>query len=625
MIIYSGTLKQFKQDVYLNKLTENLTSLFLSMGLGNTPEAEKRSWENSLQKMTNVMNLTSVDPEAHVAIEYKIPHSQKRVDFIVSGLDENRNFSAVIVELKQWQEAQATMEPDLVKTYLGGCIRSHTHPSYQAYSYARTIENFNEDVLTYKIRLKPCAYLHNMNRRNGKGILDERYSEVLREAPSFLMDDAKALAEYIDRYVKKSDGGFVLNAIENGRLKPSKSLQDCIGSMLEGNESFVLLDEQKVAFEYISKAIFEVKKGRGKSTIIVKGGPGTGKSVIAINLLADCIRKGLACAYTSKTSAPRNVYSRELQKGHGLKRSYISSLFMGSGCFVDAGNNTFDVLLADEAHRLNKKSGIYQTKGENQIQEIIHASRVSVFFIDERQKVTNSDFGSIVEIRASALREGSRVLEGEDFELVSQFRCIGSESFLRFVEDLLNGQRSKVYDPLDFDLKIYDDPSLMREDLRKLNTNNKTRMVAGYCYNWISKHDPTAFDIQIGDFKAQWNFSSTTTWAIDPESFDQVGCIHTSQGLEFDHVGVIMGEDIRMEDDGHVVFDYEKRAKSDQSLKGIKKSKNFGLAQEIIRNTYMTLLTRGMKGCYIYIQDERLRDFAKKLLAHYENPRHLKV
>ena len=158
----------------------------------------------------------------------------------------------------------------------------------------------------------------------------------------------------------------------------------------------------------------------------------------------------------------------------------------------------------------------------------------------------------------------------------------------------------------------------MMEDLRKLNADNKARMLAGYCYDWVSKGDPSLFDIEIGSFKAQWNFNSTSTWAIDPDSFDQIGCIHTSQGLEFDHVGVIIGKDLVYRD-GKVMTDYTKRAKTDQSLRGLKKMADKSIADKIIRDTYKVLLTRGQKSCYVYAEDDALRDyigsFAKKEIS----------
>ena len=257
--------------------------------------------------------------------------------------------------------------------------------------------------------------------------------------------------------------------------------------------------------------------------------------------------------------------------------------------------------------------------GENQIREIINAARVSVFFIDEDQIVTTKDFGSILEIKKQAQRLGSKVFSGDDFKLTSQFRCNGSDGYIAFLDHLLGIRETANYDgfDLDYDIRVFDDPILMREELRNLNhINNKARMIAGYCYEWVTKNKPThqLYDINlINGFKAKWNFSSTSTWAIDEDSFDEVGCIHTAQGLEFDYVGIIIGKDMRFEE-GRVITDYKMRAKSDASLKGIKSSKNYELADRIIRNTYKTLLSRGQKGCFIFCEDKALNDYIKERL-----------
>ena len=262
---------------------------------------------------------------------------------------------------------------------------------------------------------------------------------------------------------------------------------------------------------------------------------GTGKTVVAIKLLCDLIQKGYSANYVTKNAAPRNVYFEKLKQDK-YKLSYIKSLFKGSGSFIDVPNNYFDCLIADEAHRLNAKSGMFQNLGENQIKEIIHASRVSVFLIDEHQKVTTSDIGSIELIKHYAQLEGSAVIYGEELNLISQFRCNGSDGYLAFLDNLL-GIRKTPNNTLDmdYDVRVFDDPNIMREVLReKNNINNKSRMLAGYCYEWITKNNPRGdnYDIVLeNNFKAKWNFGNTSTWAIDNDSFDQIGCIHTSQGF----------------------------------------------------------------------------------------------
>ena len=301
--------------------------------------------------------------------------------------------------------------------------------------------------------------------------------------------------------------------------------------------------------------------------------------------------------------------------------SGMNNLFKGSGCFIDCKPNSFDVLLVDEAHRLNKKSGMFSNLGENQIKEIINASKFSVFFIDEHQRVTLKDNGSIAEIKKYAKYYDAAIYK---MELKSQFRCDGSDGYLAWIDNTLEIRETANFD-LDskYDFRVFDDPNELRDAIFKVNEkNNKSRLVAGYCWNWISdsKNKSDVFDITIPEynFGMSWNLGNSTTWAIDKESVHEVGCIHTCQGLEFDYVGVIIGDDMRYED-GHIVTDFTKRAKTDQSLKGIVKlSKEAGMeeaekiADVIIKNTYRTLMTRGMKGCFVYCTDKNLSNYLKE-------------
>ena len=407
--------------------------------------------------------------------------------------------------------------------------------------------------------------------------------------------------------------------IEHGKIRPSKQLQDSISGMLKGNKEFIMLDEQKVVYENILSLSTKCQKDGKKRTIIVEGGPGTGKTVVAINLLAELTKRNQFVQYVSKNAAPRTVYGYKL-KGT-MKKSSVDNLFKGSGCYTEAPMNSVGTILADEAHRLNEKSGMFQNMGENQIKEIIHASRCSVFFIDESQRVTTSDIGSIAEIEKWAERENSEVIK---MELVSQFRCNGSDGYLAWIDDVLQIRDTANYDleGIDYDIRICDSPKEMEHIvIEKNRIRNRARILAGYCWNWPkdTRNDVNYHDIKIGDYGISWNLDGGDAFAINPDSVHEAGCIHTSQGLEFDYVGVIIGDDMRYEN-GEIITDYSKRAKTDQSMKGIKglakddPEKASQLADEIIKNTYRTLMTRGMKGCYVYCTDSELAAYLKERL-----------
>lgn len=619
MIVYSGTVSKFIDDVDNAIIADQIKLEFEKRNIGHGNSSEYRSWENSLLRMSQILNHNDISSDINVAIEYQIPATSKRVDFLITGLDENDQANVVIIELKQWEEAHRTSREDIVTTYLSGTQRAVTHPSYQAYSYAKVIENYNEYVQNHEINLYPCSYLHNYKEEKRSELDNPLYEHIVKEVPIFLKNDGKKLREFIKKYINKADNGELLYQIDHGKIKPSKALQDSLASMLNGNQEFYMIDEQKVVFSTVKKLVENAIRKDEKYTIIIEGGPGTGKSVVAMNLLVEF--KAYMVNYVTKNAAPRNVYFSKLRNGK-FKLNYVKNLFKGSGAYIDSQSNEFDCLIVDEAHRLNKKSGMFQNLGENQIKEIINASRVSVFFIDEDQIVTTKDFGSILEIENQAKLLGSKIFKGDDFKLVSQFRCNGSDGYISFLDNLLGIRKTANYDgfEMDYDLRVYDDPNEMRNDLRELNAiNNKARMIAGYCYEWTSKKDTEAFDIElVNNFKAKWNFNTTQTWAIDKDSFEQVGCIHTSQGLEFDYVGVIIGKDLLL-DDNLVITNYKARAKTDQSLKGIKSSKDTVLADKIIKNTYKTLMTRGQKGCFLYIEDDSLRNHIKNVISQMKN------
>lgn len=625
MIVYSGTIETFLDDNLNGCIAERIDQLFRDFGIRHESNAEFRSWENSLSRMSQVLNNDKIDKNVKVAIEYQIPLTSKRVDFMIGGSDGKQD-NIVIIELKQWEKCEVTDKEDVVIAFTGGALREVNHPSQQAYSYAKLIESFNIDLRENNIHLFPCAYLHNFKEEFKNEIMDERYQDMIKEAPVFLRRDGIELQKFILKYVSKPSNKDLFQIVEHGKLKPSKALQDVIGSLLDGNEEYIMIDEQQVAFATILDLYSKLSKDGEKNTIIIQGGPGTGKTVIAMNLLSRIINmgeEGNTCFYVTKASAPRKVFSKRLIKGKH-KLTFLKGLFKSSGEFIECPNNAFDCLLVDEAHRLNARSGRFSNEGENQIKEIIHAARISVFFIDENQMVTTKDIGTINEIEKWARYYNSQIHENESLILKSQFRCNGSDGYIAFLDDVLQIKETANFDgfDLDFDIRVFDNPCEMREELRKHNENNKARMIAGYCYPWISQshNNKSLYDIILpNNFKAQWNFDREL-FAIAPDSFEQVGCIHSTQGLEFDYVGIIIGLDLRFDKEtGKVITDYTKRAKQDSSIKGIKSSKNYKLADQIIRNTYKTLLTRGQKGCFIYCEDEALREYLKKRLELRSN------
>jgi DUF2075 family protein len=618
VIIYQASKSQFLHHALRDDIEDVVSRQYRSATGHGVGPSEIQAWKHSLLEMAKVLGDDEIPGDAGVAIEYQLPQSSKRIDFVITGEDADARTKVIIVELKQWSESRRSEKDAIVWARRGGRSgeREGTHPSYQAWSYAAYLQDFNAAVQDGAMALQPCAYLHN-HPRDGE-IDHPHYRAHLERAPLFLARERAKLQAFIRQHVRHGDRKGALYAIENGRIRPSKLLIDSVAGLLQGKPEFVLIDDQKVAHESILAA--DARASRKKQVVIVQGGPGTGKSVIAINLLGALIARQRNVRYVSKNAAPRAVYEAKLTGT--FTKSRISNLFSGSGAFVNDDADSYDTLIVDEAHRLNEKSGLYRNLGDNQVKELIRSARCTVFFVDDDQRVTLLDIGHTEELRRHARELGADVTE---LELSSQFRCNGSDGYLAWLDHTLDicETANPTLDTAEYDFRVFDNPAELHA-LIELNNraNNRSRVVAGYCWKWPSKKDAQAWDIELPAFGYQrrWNLDKDgSLWIVTPGSVEQVGCIHTCQGLELDYVGVIIGPDLAYRD-GRIVTDATKRASSDQSVKGLKAmlkaepTSARALADAIVKNTYRTLMTRGMKGCYVYCTDAPLAEYLRSRL-----------
>lgn len=621
MIVYNANKGQFVQDVRTNVIATKILNLIRERGLNAGQDNEFASWQNSMQFMRNIVDDREIDDEVQIAIEYNIPQTSKRVDFIIIGANQWGKDNIVIVELKQWSKAEV-VDDDMhycVRTYVANNNRIVCHPSYQAYSYSRFISNYSQVVNSERIQLVPCAYLHNYQPQYKPALSNEIYKDWYSSAPFFIMNETQQFSDFVKQYVtKKSSKGDLLYLIDHGRIKPTKALQDALVTMVKGTPVFDLLDEQAVCFDMCVRTMLQCLKDHKKRTILIQGGPGTGKSVLAVNLLMHFITCACNTAYVTKNSAPRQAFLSILSGNRADYLADINQLFRSPFGLSKVPANTYDCLIVDEAHRLVKKMYGDWT-GENQVKECINASLLSIFMLDEDQAVTTKDIGSIEEIRKWCKDLGASMLMREETKLVSQFRCNGSDAYIQFIDNLLQRGKERVnvaLSELNYDFRIFDDASAMREALREKNAvDNKARMVAGYCYDWNVKNRRGNVDISLpGGFEAKWNLANDKIWAINPRSFEEVGCIHTAQGLEFDYVGVLIGNDLTYDAASGRVLTNKLAISKDDNSSGIRGASD-GDARRLILNTYKTLLTRGQKGCFVYCEDEALREYFKKMIC----------
>lgn len=623
MILYSSSALAFCNDVESNQITDKIRFAFNDK-MGYLPgSSEQHSWGNSMQFMERIIRHSKVPDDCGVLIEFNIPTTSKRIDFLITGNDQENKENFVIIELKQWDKAHQTDRHGVVSTFVGGSNHDVTHPSYQAWSYKQFLTDMNEAIYEGEFAGNACAYLHNYSKTSEEPLLALQYQGFVNDAPIFFKDDYQELQKYIHRHVCQGKGINTMYLIENGRIRPSKKLMDHVAGLFQGNSEFILLDEQKVVFESILEKAMNPAR---KTVIIVEGGPGTGKSVISMNAFGQLLQHKKNVRFVAPNAAFRSVMVETLVANQPRSRKRIDNLFCGSGVFLNTPANFFDILVVDEAHRLKDKSA-YGYYGQNQVDDIIRASLVTVFFIDDKQQVRPADIGSTTEIKRLAEYYQAELIE---LKLSAQFRCAGAEGFLNWLTDVLQIEQTgnfNGWDKSSFEFMLLDSPNQVCDEIKAKNkTGFKARLLAGYAWNWTKDGNDRGQinDVIIDehDFAMPWNQrSSRELWAIQPEGVNTIGCIHTSQGLEFDYVGVLIGNDLKFDPETNTVYADNNEYKDSTGKKGI--SKNPEELARLIKNIYKVLCSRGMKGCYLYCRDDGLRDYVRSRLAHVDGSANL--
>ena len=397
---------------------------------------------------------------------------------------------------------------------------------------------------------------------------------------------------------------------------------DHVAGAIAARPEYVLLDEQKVVFEKILVLAASCRRSRTKSSIIVRGGPGTGKSVIAMNFVGELSKRGINADYATGSKAFTETLRKIVGRRAEVKFRYFNS-------YMQADPDSLDVIVCDEAHRIRETSNNRFTPKATrstgaQVDELLDAARVGVFFVDDGQVVRPGEIGSSGYIIERARNSGVDIHE---FELEAQFRCAGSDGFVNWVNNTLGIKRTAnvlLEAEEIFDFRILPSPSALGEAIReKAGEGFSARMTAGFCWRWSKKPDAAGNlikDIEIDAYDRAWNAHHEATGlrrgipkaslsAHDPGGIDQVGCVYTAQGFEFDYVGVIFGRDLRYDLDRQVwVGD---PTESHDTV--VKRSGDEFL--RLVKNTYRVLLSRGMKGCYVHFMDKDTERFFRSRLA----------
>lgn len=610
MIIYQNDVTSFLSSVDDNTISDKISEKFYERFGRKVGSSEISAWDNSLQRMSGVIRSSKIPMDCGVMIEYCINPTNLRIDFVVSGHDDQGNKNFVIIELKQWSPQSVTcVDGVFVVQYRGGKGIS-VHPSYQAHSYKEYLADMNETVYSGQVRVESCSYLHNYRPIDGDPINSEEYGELLLDTPVFLHGDEEKLNEFLRKYVSKGAGKEILYEVENGRIRPSKKLVEYIDQLMKGNKVYTLLDKQMIAYANILSA---VRKSTSNMTLIINGGPGTGKSVVAVNALV-ALARDYNVRFVTPNAAFRTAIIKSLDPKLKIGDNRAKVLFSGSVQFTKRSRD-FDVIIVDEAHRLKSK-GAYMYSGEGQVEDIIRSSRVSIFFVDDQQRIRPDDEGSMQFIRDTAIKCGNEIKE---IRLDIQFRCSGADGYINWLDHTLQIQDTANYDKWEdgiFEFEIMNDPNEVYSKICELSrSGQKARMLAGYAWKWSMKTNETINDVSIPEcgFSMPWNSRVLREeWAIRDDTIGQIGSIHTSQGLEFDYVGVIIGNDLKFDPaSGKVYASYDDYYDS-KGKTGLKYDPD--RLSLYVKQIYKVLLTRGIKGCFVYVRNPELRQY---LMSRY--------
>ncbi|MGW1343252.1 DNA/RNA helicase domain-containing protein [Kribbella sp. NPDC002412] len=585
--------------------------------------AEVRSWERSLPVLAQDLEQAGLS-KVEVLVEHHLPLTSKRADVVLAGRHPRTGGpSYVVIELKQWSRAAAWDEDSELVLIDGYPNAPRLHPVAQVRGYCEYMADFSKFLDGQPDAVAGAAYLHNaMAEADVRDLYD--YPQDCR-GQLFTGARRGEFIEFLrDRLDPNVPGSPYADQLINSAIAPSKQLLAVAADEVQRRERFVLVAEQKLAHSLVLHQVERARRSDSKSVVIVTGGPGSGKSVIALSLLGDLARRGRSVLHATGSRS----FTQTLRKVAGERQPRVQRMFKYFNQFMEAEPNDLDVLILDEAHRIRETSVDRYTKaalrtGRRQVDELIAAARVPVFLLDQHQVVKPGELGTAEEITRYAADLGFDVYQ---IDLDAQFRCGGSEEYVQWVKRLLGlsseGPGEWAGDPA-FDVRVADSPEAMESLLKdKVAAGYGARISAGYCWPWSNPRPDNTLveDVQIGSWARPWNVKGerkvgqappAALWATDPNGFGQVGCIYTAQGFEYDWSGVILGPDLVWRDGR---FTTVRDANKDPAFKN-RKATDDAAFDRLVRNTYKVLLTRGMMGTVLYSPDPETRHALHELIT----------
>lgn len=610
MILYESTIEQFNEDVMQNRIADRAAEEYVAHYGRRPGEPERRSWATSLAILNNSFQYAGLK-DNHVLVEYELPYSSKRIDVLLFGKDLQGVENVVMLELKQWSNDNvydADSDGNIIVDY-GAFRKEQAHPSLQVEGYYFHLRDF---VRIFTERgapgLSASTYAHNYSRNSDNlALFSEKFAKAIEEFPIFSKEEAVELSRYLKERLGGGGGWLLYERFCGSPIEPTKRLLEHTSQMINKQQIFNLIDEQIAAYNSIMHKAKQLTKTKEKSVVIVKGGPGTGKSVIALEVMGELLRKGKKVVHATGSSA----FTNTLRKIVGTR---ARNLFKFFNSFTGIAPDAFDVLICDEAHRIRETSkSRYTPKSQRtglpQVDELLRVAKLAIFFIDEYQVVRPSEVGGIEMIKSAAKRFGVKESNIVEFELLTQFRCSGSDAYLQWVDHVLQIRDTGVTEfDTKMEFKIFDNPLDMMAEIRKRNREkqNSARIVAGFCWPWSKPNLDGSLvnDVKIGDFEMPWERKDQFwKWATDDSGMEQVGTVYTAQGFEFDYIAVIFGKDLIYDPESQAWKAMPQNSYDTAATRG-----NEALVQHL-KNTYRVLLSRAHKGVYVYFMDKETEKY----------------
>ncbi|GAA0499077.1 DUF2075 domain-containing protein [Streptomyces olivaceiscleroticus] len=630
-------------------LTERLINKHSEIKGRAADQGDIASWNNSIPVVVKALLDCGLD-EVEVQVEVDLPHTNSAVDLVLCGRHPGSGMDSYLaVELKQVRHA--TVDPRCpIAVDLGfGDGKNKLHPVRQIQRYCEYMVRYLPHLREDEDRLMGVALLHNARDADVEALfsLPETDHGFL-----YTLDDLDRFRRVLTSRFAAASGKRAARALEHARRDPLLKVTDVARQRSVRGGGLILLDEQYVAFDRITRHLektapltsfniglfYDADTAHrpaldpgGKRVYILRGGPGSGKSAVALELQRALGRQGheavLASGSHAYTETLREIMLSTARRGQlSGKRSAARRLYRYFNSFTDTAPDSIDVLICDEAHRMRRSSTHRWTPKElrdddrPQATELIRTAKVPIFLLDDHQSVRPDEVGTADYLKGLAEESGCLV---EVVDLEGTFRAGGSKRYQSWVQQLLG---LGVSDPVTWrpdgrmTLTVADSPAQMEQFIQERGRQGATaRITAGFCWPW-SNPDGTQLvdDVCIEDWRRPWNVKPqhsvpdaprSDLWSTDPRGIGQIGCVYTAQTFEYDWNGVIIGPDLLFRNGK---FTVDRTASCDPAFHG---PVDDAVVTRCIRNAYHVLLTRGVVGTVVYAVDPDTHNALRRLIT----------